>query len=128
MHVVLLVSAIFKKRETQIRGIPLTSLSALGASESGQYCSGRALTWAAGPGNLAEIAELLVLGDVVPSIEPGMPYARSIYPLCIGPIMRPVFVKNRDTSLPWSATRAMASAETGFRGLRVFFIELQIGR
>jgi hypothetical protein len=52
-----------------------------------------------------------------------MPYARSIHRLCIGPIMRPVFVKNRDTSLPWSARRAMASAEIGFRGLRVFFIE-----
>ena len=36
----------------------------------------------------------------MPSIERSMPYARSIYPLCIGPIMRPVFVKNRDTSLP----------------------------
>ena len=126
MHVVLLEFDI-QKRETQIRGIPLTALSALGALESGQYCSGRALSWAAGPGNLAKMRELLDLGDAVPSIEPSMPYARSIHRLCIGPIMRPVFVKNRDTSLPWSARRAMASAETGFRGLRVFFIKLSPG-
>ena len=61
------------------------------------------------------------------SIEPSMPYAGSIHPLCVGPILRPVFVKNRDPSLPWSARRAMASSETGFRGLRVFFIKLPPG-
>src|SRR5208282_2266909 len=32
----------------------------------------------------------------------------------------------RDTSLPWSARRAMASAGTGLRGLRVFFIKLAL--
>src|SRR5580704_9819355 len=37
-------------------------------------------------------------------------------------IIRPVLVKNRETSLPWSARRAMASAGTGLRGLRVLFI------
>src|SRR6202171_86852 len=121
------LSGIFKKRETQIRGIPLTPLSALGASESGQYCSGRALSWAAWPGNLAKMRELLDFGDAVPSIGPSVPYARSIHRLCIGPIMRPVLVKNRDTSLPWTARRAMASAETRFRGLRVFFIKLPPG-
>jgi hypothetical protein len=63
----------------------------------------------------------------VPSIEPSMPYARSIHPLFVGPIMRPVFVKNRDTSLPWSARWAMASAETGFRGPRVFFTKMPPG-
>jgi hypothetical protein len=53
-----------------------------------------------------------------------MPDARSTFTLCIGPIMRPVLVKNRDTSLPSSARRAMTSADTGFRLLRVFSIEL----
>src|ERR1700730_1878422 len=53
-----------------------------------------------------------------------MPDARSTFTLCIGPIMRPVLVKNRDTTLPWSARRAMVSADTGFRDLRVFFIKL----
>jgi len=52
-----------------------------------------------------------------------MPDARSTFTLRIGPgigvIMRPAFVKNRDTSLPWSARRAMASAGIGFRDLRV---------
>src|SRR5208282_6892938 len=43
-----------------------------------------------------------------------------------GPIICPVLVKNRDTSLPWSARRAMASAGTGLRGLRVFFIKLAL--
>jgi len=54
-----------------------------------------------------------------------MPDARSTFTLWIGPglIMRPVLVKNRDTSLPWSARRAMASAGIGFRGLRVLFIK-----
>src|SRR6202158_2578933 len=61
------------------------------------------------------------------SSSSSMPDARSTFTLCIGPIMRPVFVKNRDTSLPWSARRAMASAETGFRRLRVFFIKLPPG-
>ena len=37
-------------------------------------------------------------------------------------LMRPVLVKKRDTSLPWSAFRAMASAGIRFRGLRVFII------
>src|ERR1700730_4467980 len=37
--------------------------------------------------------------------------------------MRPVLVKNCDTSFPWSARRAMFSAETGFRRLRVFCIK-----
>ena len=50
-----------------------------------------------------------------------MPDQHSLY--CIGPIIFPVLVKNRDTSLPWSARRAMASADTGLRGLRVFFIK-----
>src|SRR5271157_2184772 len=56
-----------------------------------------------------------------------MPDARSTFTLWIGPgigvIMRPVLVKKRDTSLPWSARRAMASAGIGFRGLRVLFIK-----
>lgn len=37
--------------------------------------------------------------------------------------MLPVLVKNRDTSLPWSARRAMVSADTDFRCLRVLFVE-----
>jgi hypothetical protein len=37
--------------------------------------------------------------------------------------MRPALVKNRDTSLPWSARRAMTPAGIGFRGLRMFFIK-----
>src|ERR1700674_2527215 len=61
------------------------------------------------------------------SSSSSMPDARSTFTLCIGPIMRPVFVKNRDTSLPWSARRAMASVDTGFRDLRVFFIKLSPG-
>jgi hypothetical protein len=63
---------IFKKRETQMRGIPLTSLSTLGTLESGQYCSDRALTRATGlePSRRLKIIELLDLGDAVPSIEP----------------------------------------------------------
>src|ERR1700687_4178206 len=58
------------------------------------------------------------------SSSSSMPDARSTFPRCIGPIMRPVLVKNRDTSLPSSARRAMASADTGFRRLRVFCIKL----
>src|SRR6266849_924856 len=60
------------------------------------------------------------------SSSSSMPDARSTFTLRIGPgiIMRPVLVKNRDTSLPWSARRAMASAGIGFRGLRVLFIKL----
>src|ERR1700730_3962834 len=58
------------------------------------------------------------------SSSSSMPAARSTFTLCIGPIMRPVLVKNRDTSFPWSARRAMASADTRFRGLRVFSIKL----
>src|SRR5271157_4228249 len=58
------------------------------------------------------------------SSSSSMPDARSRFTLRIGPgiIMRPVLVKKRDTSLPWSARRAMASAGVGFRGLRVLFI------
>src|ERR1700730_14855657 len=58
------------------------------------------------------------------SSSSSMPDARSTLTLCIGPVMRPLLVKNRDTSLPSSARRAMASADTGFRRLRVFSIEL----
>src|SRR5580704_17145261 len=58
------------------------------------------------------------------SSSSSMPAARSTFTLCIGPIMRPVLVQNRDTSFPWSARRAMPSADTGFRGLRVFSIKL----
>src|ERR1700692_631581 len=54
-----------------------------------------------------------------------MPDARSTFTLRIGPgiIMRPALVKNRDTSLPWSARWAIASAGIGFRGLRALFIK-----
>ena|ERR1019366_4044110 len=60
----------------------------------------------------------------VPEGRPGsssMPDAQSIFTLCIRPgiIMRPVLAKKRDTSLPWSARRATASAGIAFRGLRV---------
>src|ERR1700719_627566 len=58
------------------------------------------------------------------SSSSSMPDARSTFTLCIGPIMRPLLVKNRDTSLPSSAKRPMASADTGFRRLRVFSIKL----
>src|SRR6266851_5336805 len=58
------------------------------------------------------------------SSSSSMPDARSTLTLCIGPVMRPLLVNNRDTSLPSSARRPMASADTGFRRLRVFFIEL----
>src|SRR6266849_10437110 len=55
-----------------------------------------------------------------------MPDARSTFTLHIEPgigvIMRPALVKNRDTPLPWSARRAMASAGIDFRGLRVLFM------
>src|SRR5580704_6776411 len=57
------------------------------------------------------------------SSSSSMPDARSTFTLWIGPIIWPVLVKNRDTSLPWSARRAMASAGSGLRGLRVFFIK-----
>jgi hypothetical protein len=33
------------------------------------------------------------------------------------------FFQQRDTSVPWSARWAMASADSGLRGLRVFFIK-----
>src|SRR5450631_851407 len=52
-----------------------------------------------------------------------IPDAKSTFTLCIGPIIRPSLVKNRDTSLPSSARRAMVSADTGFRRLRVFSIK-----
>src|SRR5258706_9231332 len=59
------------------------------------------------------------------SSSSSMPDARSTFTLRIEPgiIIRPALVKNRDTSLPWSARRAMASADIGFRGLRVLFIK-----
>src|SRR5713101_1743905 len=62
------------------------------------------------------------------SSSSSMPDARSTFTLRMGPgiIMRPELVKNRDTSLPWSARRAMASAGIGFRGLRVLFIMIMI--
>src|ERR1019366_1513189 len=60
------------------------------------------------------------------SSSSSMPDARSTFTLWIGLgigiIMRPVLVKNRDTSLPWSARRAMDSAGIGFRDLRALFI------
>src|SRR3984893_13671937 len=58
------------------------------------------------------------------SSSSSMPDARSTFTLWIGPIMRPLLVKNRDTSFPSSARRAIASADTGFRRLRVFSIKL----
>src|ERR1700731_3755164 len=57
------------------------------------------------------------------SCSSSMPDARSTFTLWIGPIMRPLLVKNRDTSFPSSARRAIASADTGFRRLRVFSIK-----
>src|SRR5580698_2099895 len=42
----------------------------------------------------------------------------------MGAIILPVLVKNRETSLFWSARRAMASAGIGLRSLRVLFIKL----
>src|ERR1700722_3257882 len=48
---------------------------------------------------------------------------KSTFTLWIGFIILPVFVKNRDTSLPCSASRAMASAGKGFCGLRVLLIK-----
>src|SRR6202162_2881932 len=57
------------------------------------------------------------------SSSSSIPDARSTFTLWIGPIMRPVLVKNCDTSFPWSARRAIVSAETGFRCLRVFCIK-----
>jgi len=60
------------------------------------------------------------------SSSSSMPGARSTFTLCIGPIMRPALVKNRDTSWPSSARRAMASADIAFRRLRVFFIKTQL--
>jgi hypothetical protein len=33
-----------------------------------------------------------------------------------------MLVKKRDTSLPWSASLAISSADSGLRGLRVFFM------
>ena len=50
--------------------------------------------------------------------------AKSTFTLCIGPIMRPRFVKNRDTSLPASASFAMSSADAAADFLRMVFIEL----
>src|ERR1700677_4878062 len=58
------------------------------------------------------------------SSSSSIPDARSTFTLCIGPIIRPLLVKKRDTFLPLSARRAMVSADTGFRRLRVFFIKL----
>src|ERR1035438_5648854 len=58
------------------------------------------------------------------SSSSSMPEARSTFTLCIGPIIRPLLVKNRDTSFPSSARRAMASADIAFRRLRVFSIKL----
>src|SRR3981189_3371064 len=51
------------------------------------------------------------------------PGARSTFTLWIGSIIWPALVKNRETSLPRSARRAIASADNGF-GLRVLFIKL----
>src|SRR5207302_9905178 len=48
---------------------------------------------------------------------------KSTFTRRIGSILRPELVKNRETSSLRSASRAMASAETAFRCLRVFFIK-----
>src|SRR5258708_21697484 len=49
------------------------------------------------------------------------------FDLCwIGPIMLPVLVKNRETSSPRSASRAIFSARAAFPDLRVFFIKSQV--
>src|SRR6202042_3116643 len=50
--------------------------------------------------------------------------AKSTLTRWIGSIMRPVFVKKRETSFPASARRAMASAASGSFCLRMFFIKL----
>src|SRR5215475_13024082 len=47
---------------------------------------------------------------------------KSTFTRCIGPIMRPLFVKKVDTLFPSSANRAIASAETGFF-LAILFIQ-----
>src|SRR5215475_8331641 len=47
---------------------------------------------------------------------------KSTFTRCIGPIMRPLFVKKEDTLFPSSANRAIASAETGFF-LGILFIQ-----
>src|SRR5208283_2541347 len=44
----------------------------------------------------------------------------------MGAIMRPRLVKKRETSLPCSARRAIASADTGFFDLRMLLIKLSL--
>src|ERR1022692_1820439 len=77
---------------------------------------------------LITACRLMVNSLAARSSSSSMPEARSTFTLWIGPIIWPVLVKNRDTSLPWSARRAMVSADTGFRGLRVLFIKLLLLR
>ncbi len=53
-----------------------------------------------------------------------MDAVKSTFTRWMGFIARPEFVKNRETSLPLSAIRAIASADIGFFLRDVFFIEL----
>jgi hypothetical protein len=52
-----------------------------------------------------------------------MEAVKSTFTRWMGFLISPELVKKRETSLPWSAIRAMLSAETGFFLRRVFFTE-----
>src|SRR5262249_3757457 len=54
--------------------------------------------------------------------------AKSTFTRWIGPIICPAFVKKRETSFPWSARRAIDSADIRLFCLRVLFIQLLLLR
>ncbi len=57
------------------------------------------------------------------SSSSSMDAVKSTFTRWMGFIIRPEFVKNRETSRPLSAIRAMLSAEAGLFLRRMFFIE-----
>ncbi len=72
---------------------------------------------------------LLILSSLAAlSSSSSIAAVKSTFTRWMGFIIRPELVKNRETSLPLFAIRAMVSAEAGFFVRNVFFIEFPFCR
>ncbi len=79
--------------------------------------------------NVLMTACLLMLRSLAAlSSSCSMEAVKSTFTRWMGFLISPELVKNRETSLPLSAIRAMLSAETGFFLAAVFFIEFPFCR
>jgi len=77
--------------------------------------------------NVLMTACLLILRSLAAlSSSSSMEALKSTFTRWMGFLISPELVKKRETSLPLSAIRAMASAETGFFLSGVFFIEFPL--